>query len=146
MTHSETEERIPLYAGWVCHLDVLSLIFSYRVEPSLLHLKVIDGKFKERPFCPIHISVAFLWTSTNTTVCWHFCLETIGSKLPKLKWYCALNKAIEIFWPCFLLDYLSVEAILTSFSFESCYQVRCAVRHYESGVLYNNFSPSRFLL
>ena len=54
---------------WVGHLDVLSLISSYRVEPSLLHLKVIDGKFKERPFCPIRISVAFLWTSRNTTVC-----------------------------------------------------------------------------
>ena len=72
--HPLSNGREDTFVYWVSHLDVFSLISSYRVELFLLHLKVIDGKFKERPFSPIRISVAFLWTPR------HFCLERIGIK------------------------------------------------------------------
>ena len=54
ITHSEREESIYLcmYTGWVT-LTCFPSSLLYRVEPPLLHLKVMDGKFKERPFCPI---------------------------------------------------------------------------------------------
>ena len=109
--------REDTFVYWVGHLDVFSLISSYRVELFLLHLKVIDGKFEERPFSPNRILVFFLWTPRNTTVYWHFCLERIGIKWPKLRRYCALSKAMEIFD---LFSFWINRA--SSLSSEICYQ------------------------
>ena len=72
ITHSKMK-RAYTFVCWVTLKSFPSSLL-YRVELFLLHLKVIDGKFKEGRFRPIRISVTFLWTSTNTTVCWHFCL------------------------------------------------------------------------
>ena len=67
--HPFSNGREDTFVYWVGHLDVFSLISSYPVELFLLHLKVIDGKFKERPFSPILISVAFQFGHPRTQQC-----------------------------------------------------------------------------